>query len=119
MDVGHTSAEEDERWAQILKDHKDLKLKFIMADGQVKRYHRLVVEGHTHTNLLVGHHRLLAAKELEAEGIGKDLVHFVIPYVQKPREVSEPVSDPEEDSMPPLTSESDSDEDNAGPVLGT
>jgi len=117
MDVGHTSAEEDERWAQILKDHKDLKLKFIMDDGQVERWHhRLVVEGHTHTNLIDGHHRLLAAKELEAEGIGKVLVHFVIPYVQKPREVSKPVSDPE-DSMPPLTSESD--EDNAGPVLGT
>ncbi len=32
MDVGHTSAEEDERWAQLLKD---LKLKFIMDDGQV------------------------------------------------------------------------------------
>ena len=114
----------DDRWAQILKDLKDLKLKdlkvqdlklkLIMDDGQVGRWHhRLVVEGHTHTNLFDGHHRLLAAKELEAEGIGK---HFVIPYVQKPREVSKPVSDPE-DSMPPLTSESD--EDNAGPVLGT
>jgi hypothetical protein len=83
----------DDRWAQILKDLKDLKLKdlkvqdlklkLIMDDGQVGRWHhRLVVEGHTHTNLLDGHHRL-QAKELEAEDIGKD-------HVSEP--VSEPVS---------------------------
>ena len=84
----------DDRWAQILKDLKDLKLKdlkvqdlklkLIMDDGQVGLWHhRLVVEGHTQTNLFDGHHRLQAAKELEAEDIGKD-------HVSEP--VSEPVS---------------------------